>query len=720
FVLVTFAYFSVCRRIGEKVRIKQRLLENDGLGPKASAPTAARDDVDCSSWWKAGLSCCEASPDRSKKCPQADPELSKNGASRGEISDDTTHYESAALLDKRSMSNSGLCPKINVQRPSNDQSAGFQTPAIQAPRQSNNKPTTPLMPQGGFPKQRDVGDNATNYSNSYQDTECVTFRAPDRQKLMETANVDHLNHSDNVLAKSSYELGGRNSENYSSSPTADSVHGTSPEENSKRRVLETATGPRADGEKHINYSCSYEISPPRRSSSVDVSAIGTQRCGRRRGRGIARENEHRDTADKQLFYAAQISRGGELGRGHCADSDKDSSSNLKAGSAQCLPWLRSFFLPSATMIKSPTSAGHSRHPHLNKELYVKSHKSMGELCTGLEPNDIISPFKSGAVYVQLRKIAVNKIRRSYSLSVLEFREYPEIRKSATLQNGDLDTVCQFRINAEQTDDTQFRLNYVETDDIMLGYDQVGTDDRAFRNDRVFRFDDDIISKQLGYDVPGIHPKSLCHEGPPDPRNRLSCKSQSTEPLCAGEQSPTAPRLRYGTPSSVSENAKTFCYQNGVQGSNEKPDDLLVPPSPLPKSALKPSGSISSRTSGESTKSPTFAVPLPKISSCEMDSELGDDEEALSDMATTIFLAKLRRHRSQGSKTSKSSVKSTGSRRRFARERQMTLMLLSVTAAFLLSWVPPWVIYMVSFYGPSYADSPVLEHVLFRHLTTVQL
>ncbi|BFZ13395.1 hypothetical protein BsWGS_16434 [Bradybaena similaris] len=40
---------------------------------------------------------------------------------------------------------------------------------------------------------------------------------------------------------------------------------------------------------------------------------------------------------------------------------------------------------------------------------------------------------------------------------------------------------------------------------------------------------------------------------------------------------------------------------------------------------------------------------------------------------------------------------TGSR--CNRERQMTLMLASVTAAFLLSWLPPWVFHILWYYGP---------------------
>ncbi|BFZ19684.1 hypothetical protein BsWGS_22723 [Bradybaena similaris] len=136
--------------------------------------------------------------------------------------------------------------------------------------------------------------------------------------------------------------------------------------------------------------------------------------------------------------------------------------------------------------------------------------------------------------------------------------------------------------------------------------------------------------------------------------------------------------------------------------------------PRSQTALKPTGSTSSR---RSNKSSSFADPVKTLLMVDR-TDADDSSEFFTDVAASpSAVRRIRMTCSRISVRSKSSVKSTASSKiRFARERQITMMLLSVTAAFLLSWVPPWTMYMTCLYGPlEYSQSALIQYLETIHL-----
>lgn len=104
--------------------------------------------------------------------------------------------------------------------------------------------------------------------------------------------------------------------------------------------------------------------------------------------------------------------------------------------------------------------------------------------------------------------------------------------------------------------------------------------------------------------------------------------------------------------------------------NAKDSTTLDLPPSFPRSALRSSGSLCSRGSN---KSPSFADPPHSELQPETDSHWPDNDEGVNDVSTALFFCKWRGQKEkQVCKTSRGSVRSTASRKRFARERQVKL------------------------------------------------
>ncbi|XP_005094562.1 alpha-2B adrenergic receptor [Aplysia californica] len=144
----------------------------------------------------------------------------------------------------------------------------------------------------------------------------------------------------------------------------------------------------------------------------------------------------------------------------------------------------------------------------------------------------------------------------------------------------------------------------------------------------------------------------------------------------------------------------------------------------PSNVSKTDGSSAKKLSKSSKKGNRQGNSLVKVLSHHLSdretssSYVEDDDVSASNLHRFFNLRKLRGF--TGSGNSNRSSKSTASRNRFRREKHMTMMLLSVTAAFLLSWVPPWFIYMTFIYKIPVFSDPILARVAHRHLDRIHL
>ncbi|RUS89382.1 hypothetical protein EGW08_002902 [Elysia chlorotica] len=166
-------------------------------------------------------------------------------------------------------------------------------------------------------------------------------------------------------------------------------------------------------------------------------------------------------------------------------------------------------------------------------------------------------------------------------------------------------------------------------------------------------------------------------------------------------------------------------------TNHKPEKSIPTPSRPNKAPCdkKPQGSLGQNLTVPSRKQPPSLKSLKHTNS--IDSGTGwctrDEDEIEEDLPTGSFMKKWRsqvrrkaksRQRKGLTSSGKSMCSSTG--KRFARERQITFMLISVTATFLFASAPSWAIWVVLMWEPSVLDRGLSSKLLVVITVAVNL
>ncbi|KAH9503556.1 hypothetical protein Btru_068183 [Bulinus truncatus] len=666
FFLVTFAYFNVCRQIGEKIKIKQRLMDNDGVTFNASFQSTYGSDRTWSPLMAGCFRCMRTYHVTSKPCKIS-------------AADD----EHAAFLG------SATSPKINVHQAEQDSAEITLSNGECLPP---NEPHKPLLT--GFHPRLEKMD-AIDLDLCFEANHTKEGSLSGAHSVVKT--ISHSRDGDSSMLLDNGE-----------------AIITKPVHTIKETFLESTENRFLTTHLDSARSASQGIWFNRRNFILNLTQDGREQLiyyTRLSEPSLTRNftlKSHGDSADRSAVCESQFGHFPAIGK-TCCETDTNgicffaldkmanhtASHNKEMGGTgsqkgPCdtqhpTPWLQRSHFPNKCIIKSSArtvgrSTSHEGddvvgmgHSYLdnwdrwNTSVYkmgvsaLLSDAQPGDVCTQLLLSSLASARLKASRYVNACNSEYGILKRPHSLSCLE--------KIHSLTRS---------LEMDKTPNTL--LNITDDDKRATGTDTIPHINQAYNPDTAERSPHANVKQDY-------------------------TKNENCE--------------RVETLNSVQTESLTarHCETNGRCDSAKEErtcaDVCTATPSNQLNPIMKHTHSITSRCSRDSSR-------RTKHSSFEEESVVEEDRDAYGDLATAIFLSKLRRGRDQGSKTSKSSVKSSGSRRRFAKERQMTYMLLCVTIAFLLSWIPPWIIYMTNFYASLEDLDPVLDRIIFKHLVTIQL
>ncbi|XP_059158189.1 uncharacterized protein LOC131942370 [Physella acuta] len=751
FIVVTFAYISVCKRIGEKVRIKKRLLSN-------SSPVRSPADVEQTKKEPRFFhSCCSSS-----------------------VIDTLTKTENASLQEieseferKSEEKKTGSFSKISVWRPHLRGSENNRTNMLQIPVIDNRAKFIK-----SFSEEKPVRNVIVKLSSSPADLE--------KFDKNDNSNCDKNNSSTNggiitttttststqtrLLKRFSLPVLTPYSRSHKTNGCRDGVSATdaaSPTTRSNRSsqcsfssnifLRPSLTHTTSDArQKRINYSSA--MSGPRASElstgSLDT-ATHTEDC-------CARMRTGPDGAPRSLKEIPSLTVTEVAGNTACehqtdkhADNQTDNykhnhsnnyTSNLKEVFGDATPTHQKH-KPHFYLLNHETFSGRKKqiiHPkqnlgvkpnsvsfkHVSLCIFPLSRNTSFHERNSQNPTYFIDDYgrlNSGVVSSSLMRKSksyshIDERHSSIMTSpnhLIENDHWGVYKKSDSLLSGTPTSDTYPRLRQDKQSDLSNQSHiYLKADD-RLDPQSAGQVSANLIHERQGRISNLSETDQLCN--PGMRSQ---HHGTPNHMHirsisPLLIRTPSSFEDDVFEDSNDAPRLPCSpqesplkNPTPIPKDQSAPNESTGLLRDDANTSFLRAPPQY--RQTLISTGSI---TSTESTK---FLAYKHQQRFDSVDDGVERDEAPIGDVPTAIFLSTLLRRTDKGSKTSKGSGKSASSRRRFGREKQMTLMLLSVTAAFLLSWIPPWVLYMFSFYGSRDSLDPLLDHVLFKHLATLNL
>ncbi|KAI8790596.1 5-hydroxytryptamine receptor [Biomphalaria glabrata] len=664
FILVTFAYFSVCKQIGEKIKIKQRLLDNDGVTSNTSFQSTWESKEPLGSFL---LGCCKSSRETAPKPHSSNKE------------DD----ERAAFL------RSTTSPQINVDQAEPD---SVEVSFVNEENMSacEARPLTLLASQPRLEKMNAIDYDPDTEITHVVDDVCLVYNhsqiSPTGQRQGLDGPLAHCDERDASIERFPTNALGCPPASEQRLPSAqfDCAHLFSQGSRFDRKrnfILK----PTRNGRVQLIYNASLsEPSLTRNFSpySHDDSDDGDDVCKSDSGHFLSRAAKCNDTGIDG-FCLCVIDHVTQRRNAHFyLGDDRDVRDKNLADDTQCrLARLQSC---NECIIKSFSRP--EDHPAHNKRTgaagVVDSYsRNWNRWATSAFKKDkhlwprnihlsdrvlklILSSTALGGAQAN-RCVCAYRFKRYHSFSCLETMQSPK-------REQDISYTAQESASSKNS-------GYHVTEHSTNG-----------RTDSLSRKNSNNLRSKFS-----------------KPNSDMKCELETRDNR---EPSDYAKLNSDNNESHLSQKCQTVRQNSSAR--DLACEDVAPTPSHQLQAVMKHTHSITSKGSRDSKRT--------KHSSFEDESAVEEDKDAYGDLATAIFLSKLRRGREHGSKTSKSSVKSSGSRRRFAKERQMTYMLLCVTIAFLLSWIPPWIIYMTSFYASTEGLDPLLDRVIFKQLTTIQL